>query len=255
MEWVRSDGGTLMSISDDQLRAKMEPFDSFWEAPTDIEKGYSRFFQFYKHNYLPHMPSERTSRILVISCGPGYFVDMLSRNSYSNVIGIDSSPEKVEHARKKNLNCHVERAFGFLQGNQHPFDVIIAEQEINHLTKEEILIFLDLCRKNLTDAGTLLIHSINGTNPLTGSESRAGNFDHYNSFTEYSLQQILEFSRFDHIKIFPLNLYVFYNNPFNYVALVIDKLITFFLRGYFIFVGKSARVFSKKLAAVAKKPL
>jgi len=245
----------LMTISDDQLTAKMEPFDSFWEAPTDIEKGYSRFYQFYKRNYLQYVPSERTSRILVISCGPGYFVDMLSRNGYSNVTGIDSFPEKVEHAKKKNLNCHVERAFGFLQGNQQPFDVLIAEQEINHLTKSEILIFLELCRKNLTDGGTLLIHSINGTNPLTGSESRAGNFDHYNSFTEYSLKQILEFSGFDNIKIFPLNLYVFYNNPFNYVALVIDKLITLLLRGYFIFVGKSARIFSKKLAAVAKKSL
>lgn len=248
-------GGTLMSISDDQLTAKMEPFDSFWEAPTDIEKGYSRFYQFYKHNYLPHIPSERTSRILVISCGPGYFVNMLSRNGYSNVLGIDSFPEKVEYAKKKNLNCHVERAFGFFQRNQQPFDVIFAEQEINHLTKTEILTFLDLCRKNLTDGGTLLIHSINGTNPLTGSESRAGNFDHYNSFTEYSLKQILEFSKFDKIKIFPLNLYVFYNNPFNYVALLLDKIISLFFRVNFILVGKSARIFSKKIAAVAKKPL
>jgi 2-polyprenyl-3-methyl-5-hydroxy-6-metoxy-1,4-benzoquinol methylase len=191
-----------MSISDDQLTAKMEPFDSFWEAPSDIEKGYSRFYQFYKHNYLPLIPSEKTSRILVISCGPGYFVNTLSRNGYSNVLGIDSFPEKVEYAKKKNLNCRVERAFGFLERNQQPFDVIIAEQEINHLTTPEILIFLELCRKNLTVCGRLLIHSINGTNPLTGSESRAGNFDHYNSFTEYSLKQILEFTKFDNIKIF-----------------------------------------------------
>jgi hypothetical protein len=107
----------------------------------------------------------------------------------------------------------------------------------------------------LTDGGTLLIHSINGANPLTGSESRAGNFDHYNSFTEYSLKQILEYSKFDNIKIFPLNLYVFYNNPFNYVALLLDKMITLFFRLNFILVGKSARIFSKKLAAEAKKPL
>ena len=247
-------GTKSMMISDDQLTAKMEPFDSFWEAPADIEKGYSRFYQFYKHNYLPYIPSDRTSRILVISCGPGYFINMLARNGYTNILGIDSFPEKVEYAKKKNLNCHVNRAFGFLHGNQQPFDVIFGEQEINHLTKPEILAFLDLCWKNLADGGTLLIHSINGTNPLTGSESRAGNFDHYNSFTEYSLKQILEYSRFDKIKIFPLNLYVFYYNPFNYIALLLDKLITLFFRVNFILVGKSAKIFSKKIAGVATKP-
>jgi nucleoside-diphosphate-sugar epimerase/SAM-dependent methyltransferase len=239
--------------TDEQLTAKMEPFDSFWEAPRDIEKGYERFYQFYKCNYLPHLPRARNARILVVSCGPGYFVDMLDRHGYSNVLGIDSFPGKIAWAEKRNLNCRVERAFGFLARNREPFDVIFAEQEINHLTKQEILSFLELCWQNLSDRGTLLIHSINGTNPLTGSESRAGNFDHYNSFTEYSLNQILEYSRFGQIRIFPLNLYVFYSNPLNYVGLLADKFLTIFFRLNFILVGKSAKIFSKKLAAVAKK--
>jgi nucleoside-diphosphate-sugar epimerase/SAM-dependent methyltransferase len=247
-------GSVPMTMSDDQLAAKMEPFDSFWEAPRDIEKGYSRFYEFYRHNYLRHIPPERTARILAISCGPGYFVDMLTRNGYSDVLGIDSFPEKVEFATRKGLNCRVERAFGFLQENPEPFDVIFAEQEINHLTKPEIMAFLQLCRRNLAPGGTLLIHSINGTNPLTGSESRAGNFDHYNSFTEYSLNQILEFSGFEDVRIFPLNLYVFYKNPLNYVGLFLDKAFSVFFRAYFIFVGKSAKIFTKKLAAVARNP-
>lgn len=240
-------------FTDDQLTAKIEPFDSFWEAPSDIEKGYSSFYQFYKHNYLKYIPAEKDSRILVISCGPGYFVNTLAKHGYTNVIGIDSFPEKIDYAKQKNLNCSVRRAFDFLNENQQPFDVIFAEQEVNHLTKPEILVFLCLCWKNLANGGTILIHSINGTSPLTGSESRAGNFDHYNSFTEYSLRQILEYSRFHNIKIFPLNLYVFYNNPLNYVALLIDKAWTLFFRLNFILVGKSAKIFSKKLAGVARK--
>lgn len=243
-----------MTMSDEQLTARMEPFDSFWEAPKDIEKGYARFYEFYRHNYLPHVPPEKTVRILVISCGPGYLVNMLVENGYADVLGIDSFPEKVEYATRKDLNCRVERAFGFLQENPEPFDVIFAEQEINHLTKPEIMAFLHLCRKNLSPGGTLLIHSINGTNPLTGSESRAGNFDHYNSFTEYSLNQILEFSGFEGIRIFPLNLYVFYRNPLNYVGLFLDKAFTLCFRAYFMFVGKSAKIFTKKLAAVASNP-
>ena len=33
-----------------QLTAKMEPFDSFWEGPTNIEKGYGTFYQFYSRD-------------------------------------------------------------------------------------------------------------------------------------------------------------------------------------------------------------
>ena len=66
-----------MSALDDSLTAKIEPFDSFWEAPTDIAKGYRTFGTFYRYNYLPHFPRDRQARILVISCGPGYLVSLL----------------------------------------------------------------------------------------------------------------------------------------------------------------------------------
>ena len=240
-------------MSDQDLTARFEPFDSFWEAPDNIEKGYSTFGRFYQHNYLRHIPADRASRILVISCGPGYFVNLLTQKAYTNVTGIDSFPDKVQHALRRGLSCQVARVFRFLADNNRPFDIIFAEQEINHLTKEEILTFLQACRENLADGGTLIVHSINGTSPLTGSESRAGNFDHYNSFTEYSLRQVLKHSGFRRIQVLPLNLYVFYYNPLNYVALLIDKAVSILFRLSFMLVGKKARIFTKKIAAVCEK--
>jgi SAM-dependent methyltransferase len=232
----------------------MEPFDSFWEAPHEIEKGYRSFGLFYKHNYLSHLPQNTDATILVVSCGPGYLVNLLQTEGYANVLGIDSFPEKVGHARARNLNCEVQRAFPFLEGGNGPFDVIFAEQELNHLTKSEILVFLELALENLREGGTLVVHSINGANPVTGAEARAGNFDHYNSFTEYSLRQILAHTGFTDIKIMPLNPYVFYYNPLNYVALIIDKCFNLLFRFYYRLVGKSASIYSKKLAAVCKRP-
>ena len=49
-------------------------------------------------NYLKYVPADRGSRILVISCGPGYFVNLLSEEGYTNVLGIDSHAEKIAHA-------------------------------------------------------------------------------------------------------------------------------------------------------------
>lgn len=236
-----------------ELTARMEPFDSFWEAPEDIEKGYTTFCTFYKRNYLKYIPKNKQASTLVVSCGPGYFVSLLKEEGYKNVLGIDSDPEKVNYAKRKGLNCESEKAFAFLEKNQQPFDVIIAEQEINHLTKKEIVMFLKLCWDNLKKDGILIVHSLNGANPITGSEALAQNFDHYNSFTEYSLQQVLKYTDFIEIRVIPLNLYVFYENPLNYAGIFVETLFTIFFRFSFMLYGKSNKLFTKKIAAICKK--
>lgn len=236
------------------LAAKIEPFDSFWEGPENIEKGYSSFYKFYKNNYLAHVPGDKNARILVISCGPGYFVNTLVRNGYTNVTGIDSSPEKVQHAQKRQLNCIAANAFEFLESAEKPYDVIFCEQELNHLTKTEIIEFLALCRKTLSPGGTLIVHALNGANPITGSEALAQNFDHYNTFTEYTMRQVLEHTGFEKVRVLPLNLYVFWTNPLNYVLMALSALYTLFFRISFIMYGKSNKIFTKKIGAVCQAP-
>ena len=237
-----------------ELTARMEPFDSFWEGPEDIEKGYTTLFEFYRRNYLPYVPTDRQARVLVVSCGPGYFVDMLARQGYRQVIGIDSDADKVLHAQRRDLDCRAERAFPFIAGHPESFDLIFCEQELNHLTKDEQLIFLDLCHKALAPGGTLIVHGLNGANPITGPEALAQNFDHYNTFTEYTLRQLLEHTGFERTRVFPLNLYVFYRNPMNWVAWAMASLLTLVFRAAFILYGKSNRIFTKKVAAAAAKP-
>ena len=97
-----------------QLAARLEPFDSYWQAPEDIEKGYTSFYAYYKHNYLPLLPADPNTRILVISCGPGYLLNVLRDNGYANVLGIDSDKDKISYATSRKLNCRLEAAFPFL---------------------------------------------------------------------------------------------------------------------------------------------
>ena len=232
-----------------KMKAKIEPFDTFWEGPEDIEKGYRSFGKFYKKNYLKYLPANKNIKILVISCGPGYFLHLLKQEGYQDVSGIDSCPQKTSHAIAKGLNCKVEYSFEFLRKCNHEFDVIFAEQEINHLDKDEVLEFLNLCWSKLKKDGQLIVHSLNGANPITGSEALAQNYDHYSTFTEYSLRQILKFSNFREIKVFPLNLYVFYNNPLNYIGILGNAILNSIFRLCFIFYGKSNKIFSKKIGA------
>ena len=47
-----------------RLTSRLERFDSFWEGPADVDRGYSTVGQFYRANYLEHIPRSREARIL-----------------------------------------------------------------------------------------------------------------------------------------------------------------------------------------------
>ncbi len=237
-----------------QLSARLERFDSFWEGPDNIESGYKSLGQFYRVNYLKHVPADKAAHILVISCGPGYFVNMLAEEGYSDALGIDSDGGKVEHAIKRGLNCRQGTAFEELEASEQPFDAIICEQELNHLTKDEMVDFLRLVWSKLKPGGRLICHGLNGANPIVGAETLAQNFDHFNTFTSYSLEQVLEYSGFKNITVFGLHLYVFYANPFNYVAWAVSSFFSFTFRALFVLYGKKNKIFTKKIAAVASRP-
>lgn len=238
-----------------KLSARLEPFDTYWQAPEDVEGGYKSFYQYYKHNFMPHIPKDRHSRILTVSCGPGYLVNLLKEQGYDQVIGIDSSAEKVAYATARNLNCHTEEAFPFLRDREEEFDAIVAEQELNHLTIDEMIRFLELCWRSLRPGGTVIVYGLNGANPLVGAENLAQNIDHFNTFTEHSLKQLMQLARFEDIKILPLKLYVFWHNPLNYVGLAATTVLDLIFRVCFALYGKKVTILTKKIAATGRKPV
>lgn len=247
-------GGMDKSVStrtSHTLSARLEPFDTYWQAPENVEAGFDSFYAYYKANYLPHMPANRDASILIISCGPGYLVNTLIRNGYTNVTGIDSDPDKVRYAEARSLNCSVAEAFPYLQETENKYDLIVPEQELNHLTLEEQIEFLQLCRQKLAQDGYIFVYGLNGANPMVGSETLAQNIDHFNTFTEYSLTQLLEVAGYSRIQPLPLKLYVFWKNPLNYVGLAITTLYEIYCRIMFKLYGKNVKILSKKIAAIA----
>lgn len=236
-----------------ELAARLEPFDSYWQAPQDAEKGFRSFTAYYRANYLPHLLEDRDANILVVSCGPGYLVNMLREHGYTRVLGIDSDPAKVEVALRHKLPCETARAFPYLRARPATYDVIIPEQELNHLTLDETVEFLRLCRDALRPGGRVIVYAMNGANPLVGSENLSHNIDHFYNVTEYSLEQLLKLGGFAGIRVFALKLYVFWKNPFNYVGLLATAALEGTFRVIYRLYGKKVRVLSKKIAAVASK--
>ena len=240
---------------DDQLAALHEPFDSNWQVPEDVESGYDKFTTYYRANIIPHLPQDKQSPILCVSCGPGYLVNLLKTLGYERVTGIDSDPEKVAHATKRGLDCHTARCFAYLKAAApESFGQILLEQELNHLTHRESIAFLKLCGRALKPGGTIFAYGLNGSNPIVGAENLCHNIDHFSTYGEHSLTQLLELSGFEQVKLFPLKLYVFWKNPLNYVGLAVTTVYETYYRFLFRLYGKTASIFTKKIAAVATKP-
>ncbi len=241
-----------------RMSARIEPFDSYWQAPDDVEAGYAKFAAYYRVNVVPHMPAVRDKRILVVSCGAGYLLNELRDQGYHNVSGIDSDPEKVAFGQKRGLACEVATAFEYLEAAAPAsFDAIVLEQEINHLTMDESIEFLALCRTRLKPGGLLWTYGLNGANPLVGSENIAHNIDHFYLLADYSYKQLLELAGFapEQIRVHPLELYVFKGNPLNYVGLAVTRLFELACKTGFILYGKKVSVLSKKISATARLPL
>jgi SAM-dependent methyltransferase len=242
-------------MSAPRLAARLEPFDSYWQAPANVDAGYKSFNAYYRANYLPHIPSNRDARILVVSCGPGYLVDLLVQCGYRNVLGIDSDAAKVEHALRRGLPCQTAEVFPFLAQRQGgEYDCIIPEQELNHLTLDETIAFLNACRLALRPGGRVIVYAMNGANPLVGSENLAHNIDHFYNLTEYSIGQVLQLAGFRDVRPFALKLYVFWKNPFNYVGLAVTSLLELGMKVVFRLYGKKVTIVSKKIAALALRP-
>lgn len=235
-----------------RLSARLEPFDSYCQCAQNPERGYTRFSAYYRANYLPRIPQDRSTRIAVLSCGPGYLVKTLLDAGYTDVRGIDACPEFVKLARDHDLPCEVGRPHAFLRENAGQLDLILPEQELNHLTLEETIAFLGLCRASLAPGGGVLVYAINGANPLTSAEHLSHNIDHFYAVTEYSLRQLLELGGFRNIEPFRCELYVFWKNPANWVGWGLTHAFELTVRGLMLLYGKKVRILSKRIGATAR---
>ena len=191
-----------------------------------------------------------------ISCGPGYFVNVLNQAGYFDVTGIDSFEDKVEHGKFHGLNCVHARAFEYLaEQDDETYDVIFGEQELNHLTKDEMIEFLLLARAKLKPGGQLICHGLNGANPdrrRRDSGAELGSPEHLHQLLAESGPGTHRFRRRENLRPAPLRLL---QEPRELRRLGPDRWrCTFTFQVLFKIYGKFNKIFEKKIAAVAIKP-
>jgi 2-polyprenyl-3-methyl-5-hydroxy-6-metoxy-1,4-benzoquinol methylase len=173
----------------------------FSAGNTFSEREYAMMSEFYSANYGPFLPAKKDTRILDVGCGAGHFLYFLKAHGYTSMTGIDLSPELVELCRQKIWPDVVKvEAAEYLRKFPAGFEVISANDIVEHIPKGQIIDFLSACRGGLAPQGFLVIKVPNMSNPFA-MDLRYRDFTHEAGYTESSLHQVLYLAGFKKISI------------------------------------------------------
>jgi len=171
-------------------------------APPDIE-SIRRGGVFTQRLIRRHFPANPDARVLDLGCGHGSLIYHARQAGYTNVTGVDRSPQQVEEAKRLGIE-------GVIEGDilehlaataNESQDVVITFDVIEHFTREELLPFVDEVHRVLKPGGRWIIHTPNGESPFS-NRIRYGDLTHEQAFTRTSLGQLLLSSGFRSVECY-----------------------------------------------------
>ena len=165
-------------------------------------EGYEITCKVLERHLGPHLPQDKSARILDIACGTGHLLYCLQRQGYSNAMGIDLGVPQLEIAQKMGVkNLEKGNLFEYLSKKNGEFDVIVASHVIEHLKKDEAVAALDLIYAALKPHGKLFLLTPN-TATMLGIWLSFSDFTHELAFTPQSLSQLLRVCGFPNPQVF-----------------------------------------------------
>lgn len=153
----------------------------------------------YRRSYLRGwLPEDRAASILEVACGGGRLLHTLKQLGYTNLSGVDLSPEQVALSRQvlPEERVHHGDVITFLEQHKGQFHLIIGLDIVEHFKKDECLRFLDACREALRPGGRLVLQTPNA-GCFWGAEHRYNDFTHEIGFNPNSLTRILSLVGFE----------------------------------------------------------
>lgn len=156
------------------------------------ERDYQRWANAAKVRLRGWLPSDRNTPVLDMGCGPGYFLYMLDQLGYTDLTGVDLSPEQVALAREWCPRATIIQGDlrEVLAQNPNRFGLVAGFDIIEHFSKDEILPLLTLVAQALRPGGRVILQTPNGESPWMGSVAY-GDFTHEWFFTPASLSDML----------------------------------------------------------------
>ncbi len=151
-------------------------------------RWWARPYRVYLKGWLP---KSETTPIADVGCGAGGLLLLLKDLGYTNLHGVDLSPEQVALARQVCPSVEEGGAIEFLESRPGTLGLILAVDVIEHLPKAEVLRFLDACTDALQPGGRLVLQTPNAESPAALAV-RYGDFTHEVCFNPGALLNLLD---------------------------------------------------------------
>lgn len=178
-----------------------------------LENVYDKYFKYrnicatdYLNNKLPvylkkALPVSKNSKILDIGCGFGQMLISLREEGYTNISGIDISPEAIEYCSSHSLNVElISDLSSHVSNGKSEYDFIIMSHVVEHLEKNHIISILSLIRQKMLKPGGELVVMVPNAQSNTGCYWAYEDFTHQTLFTAGSLDFVLKSAGFESVE-------------------------------------------------------
>ena len=125
----------------------------------------------------------------------GRLLHFFHLRGYGRLAGVDISPEQIALARQVTPDVTQGDVLTYLESHPGQYDLITALDLIEHLSKDEVLRFLDGCFGALRSGGRVILQTPNGDSPWFGT-IRYGDFTHEQCFTPDLLRRVMQLCGF-----------------------------------------------------------
>lgn len=203
--------------------------------------------------YLRHIENlDRKVRILDLGCGNGRALMFLKENGFHNALGVDRSRESIDRCRSRGLRNVVQAEIGeFLEKNEDTYDLVFALDVLEHLDLEEAIPILDMTGRSLTDEGSLVIQTPNGSSPFGRSYFR-NDITHKLLLTQRSIYQLLKTVGFRTVDILPV--YPHFTRGIRNMSLYFPyKIIEGAIKATHLLITGEYTIVTPNIMAIAKK--
>ncbi len=162
--------------------------------------GFRRQFHSYDHLLRPVLQGRVPECALEIGCGPGGFLYWARERGWPVTTGLDLSAEQIAVAGELGLSAENVSFQQHLADKTAAYDLIVAMDLLEHLTRDEVFQFLDMCAQALRPSGKLFLTTPNGAGLRPGPVAH-GDLTHETIFTPQTIRTVLQLTGYQDIQI------------------------------------------------------
>jgi len=162
----------------------------------DIKKRQSIYIKYIKKI----SKQIKNSTFLGIGFGRGEFIELLKKNKFKNIEGVDINKNYVLAARKKGLIVYHDNGLKHLYLSEKQYYGISAFHLIEHIDFSQLFDLLLICSKKLVKGGILILETPNVENIKVGSASFNLDYTHKLKLPSLLIKTLLEYLDFKKIE-------------------------------------------------------